>query len=153
MESKCLVIVCLFLMLLQNGCKKSATESDPLNETGSSITITSLSPAAGSVVSSLDTIRADLAYVIADDEVSDYGFAVSVKFQSVIENQTLSLGEEAMITVSDKKGQVNLVYPLTSAWRSSDLAHPVSCFFYLHNYVSETTSSVIAKTERISYEE
>jgi len=140
-------------MLLQVACKKSATGSEKTDENGSSIEILSLSPPAESIVTSADTIFAELSYVIADDIDSPYGFTVSIKFQSVAENQTLSLGTEASIRVFNKKGQLRLVYPFASAWRSSDLAHPVSCFFYLHRYVSESTSTVIDKTERITYRE
>lgn len=139
------------VVLLFISCNDSTTDST--NETESTIEILDLSPEPGSVVSSQDTIKAVLKYSIAEDIHSDFGFSISIKFVSTTAGRTFSIDPNAEIKLTERDGEVSLQYPLEFIWNHSDLKHPISCYFYLHKQTSETSSTVITKTEEISYME
>ncbi len=145
------VFMLITVSLLISSCKDSTTDSN--NEMESTIEILDLSPEPQSVVSAQDTIKAVLKYSIAEDIHSDFGFSISIKFVSTTEGRTFSSGPDAEIELTERDGEVPLQYPLELIWNHSDLKHPISCYFYLHKQTSETSSTVIAKTEEISYME
>jgi len=145
------VVILITFLLLFISCKESTT--DISNERESTIEILDLSPEAQSIVSSQDTIKAILRYSIAPDIQSEFGFSISIKFVSTTAGRTFYIGSNAEIEITDRDGQVILKYPLDLVWNYSDLKHPISCYFYLHKETSETSSTVIAKTEEIDYME
>jgi hypothetical protein len=145
------VFMLITVALLFISCNDSTTDST--NETESTIEIRDLSPEPGSVVSSQDTIKAVLKYSIAEDIHSDFGFSISIKFVSTTAGRTFSINSNAVIKLTERDGEVPLQYPLELIWNHSDLKHPISCYFYLHKQTSDTSSTVITKTEEISYME
>ncbi len=147
---KKIFITCFSVLILCPSCKDSPTDN---NKTESSIEINNLIPEPGSVITSHDTLTASLLYSISDDIQSDFGFSISIKFVSIIEGQTFSVGPNSQIEVMQKEGNVTLEYPLELIWNHQNLKHPISCYFYLHKMTSETTSTVIARTVEINYNE
>lgn len=145
------VLMLITVALLFISCKDSTTDS--ANETKSTITILDLSPEPLSVISSQDTIKAVLKYSIVEDILSDFGYSISIKFVSTTAGRTFSINPNAEIELTERNGEVPLQYPLELIWNHSDLKHPISCYFYLHEQTSDTSSIVIAKTEEISYME
>jgi len=119
----------------------------------SSVAITSLSPDPGATVTPKDTIIASLRYAIADNVQSDYGFQVSIKFESTTPGTTFSVGETAQVDLLEREGNVTIEYPLQTIWNFQNLKHPVACYFYLHKMTSVNSSIVIAQTVRIAYQE
>lgn len=145
------VFILITVALLFIFCKDSTTDNP--NETKSTIEILDLSPEPGSVLSSQDTINAVLRYSIAKDIHSDFGYSISIKFVSTTAERTFSIGPSAEIKIIERDGEVPFQYSLELIWNHSDLKHPISCYFYLHKETSETSSTVLAKTEEISYME
>lgn len=144
-------ILAITLLLVFHSCKDNPTENE--NESETWINIVKLTPQPQSVVTLSDTIKAELSYSISDDIQSDFGFRVSIKFVSTTEGQTFSLGDAAKVGVSEKVGTAFISYPLNLVWDYYKLKHPISCYFYLHKVTSDTTSTIIAKTEEIIYNE
>ena len=145
------LFICMAILICLNGCEDNPTESNLNSE--SSITIVSLIPEPESTITSNDTIRATLAYSIASDVQSDFGFTISIKFVSIIEGQTFSVGEAAQTELILREGNVTMNYPLELIWDHQNLKQPVSCYFYLHKMTSQTSSSVLARTTEIGYNE
>jgi hypothetical protein len=139
------------LLLLFHSCKDNPAENE--NESDTWINIVDLIPESQAVVNSNDTIKVELSYSISDEIQSDYGFRISIKFVSTTEGQTFSLGDAAQVEISQKQGTVSLNYPLNLVWNYDKLRRPISFYFYLHKMTSETSSTVIAKTEEIIYNE
>ena len=127
---KLYIIFITSLILGLYSCKDSPTENESESETW--INIVDLTPQSQSVVSSIDTIKAELSYSISDEIQSDFGFRVSIKFVSTTEGQTFSLGDAAQVEISEKKGTVSLNYPLNLVWNYDKLRRPISFYFYLH---------------------
>ena len=148
---KLFVFTFLAVLLAFISCKESPTENNNVSET--SIEILYLAPESETTITSNDTIIATLRYSIADDIQSEFGFSISIKFTSTLEGRTFSIGPNSTIELTERDGDVTLDYPLDLIWNHSDLKHPISCYFYLHKYTSETTSSVLAKTSEINYYE
>ncbi len=146
-----IIIATLFLLLIS--CKESTTESNNDNNNETFIEILSLVPEVESILTVNDTIAASLRFAIAEDIQSDFGFSISIKFVSVVEGQTFSIGPQSSVELSERTGTVNLSYPLEQIWLNNNLKHPVSCYFYLHQKLSETSSKVIARTTVIIYTE
>jgi hypothetical protein len=145
------LIVCLLLFLFFISCKDNPTESETDSDTW--IIVEEITPLAQSVLTAQDTIEATLEYAISNEITSDYGFTVSIKFTGTTAGQTFSIGSAAAVSITERKSTVSLNYPLELIWNHSSLKHPVSCYFYLHQYTSTTSSKVIAKTDEIVYQE
>jgi len=143
--------ITLMAVFLLFACKDNPTEGN--NAAATYIEVAELVPAAGSMISASDTIAAILKYAIDNAVQSDYGFSISVKFTSVNEGQTFSIGQDTDISLTEKAGTITHTYPLDMIWNHADLKHPVSCYFYLHKETSQTSSTVIAKTAEIKYTE
>ncbi len=143
--------ITLMAVFLLFACKDNPTEGNDSATTY--IEVIDLIPQTGSTISASDTIAAVLKYAIDNAVQSDYGFSISVKFASVNEGQTFSIGQDAEIVLTEKTGTVTHAYPLDLIWNHADLKHPVSCYFYLHRKTSQTSSTVIAKTAEIKYTE
>ena len=148
---KNIVFTCFTVLILCYSCNDSPTENDNQNE--SSIEIDNLIPESGSTITVNDTISASLLYSIADDIQSAFGFSVSIKFVSINEGETFSIGTSADIEVVQREGAVTLEYPLDIIWNHQNLKHPISCYFNLHKETSETSSTIIARTVEINYNE
>jgi hypothetical protein len=133
-------------------CKESVTESQNDDEQ-TYIEVKTLIPEVNTLISANDTIRAMLEYAIAEDIISDFGFSLSIKFDSKNEGETFSIGSDASIVLNEKKGTKSLEYPLNQIWSNENLKHPLGCYFYLHQMTSETASKVLARTPIINYSE
>jgi len=140
---------CLFLMLMLLGCGKEE-EATPTN----SITLVTMTPAAGAKVSRSSTISATVNYTLAADEASEFGYRVSIQFESAF-NGTFALNP-SHVTVTDRKGTIQMNYPLAGVWdlyNSRELQHPVTCYFYLDRMTDDGRSTVIAKTQALTFTE
>lgn len=145
------IFYCLALLLSIISCKDNPSESEP--DSDSWIILKEITPAAQAFLTPQDTIEATLEYFISNEITSDYGFKVSIKFTSTTAGQTFSIGSVASVSITEKKSTVSIIYPLALIWDHSSLKHPVSCYFYLHQYTSVTSSNVIAETDEIAYQE
>jgi len=106
-----------------------------------------------SMPSSESTITAKLAYLIAEQEQSEQGFSVSIKFQGVDPRMTFSVGTQGNLTVKSKQDTLTLTYPMAAIWSNPRLKRPLTCYFYLHRYTTPNRSVVIAKTPPIVFQE
>jgi hypothetical protein len=120
---------------------------------GSSITLLELNQPPCTVPSAQSVFKAKVAYVIAAQEQSEYGFAVSIKFQSTDPRMTFSSGRQGIISVTKRNDTLTVEYPLASVWANSRLKRPLTCYFYLHRYTTPERSTVIAKTPPIVFKE
>lgn len=98
-------------------------------------------------------IKAKLAYHIAAAEQSDYGFAVSIKFQSTTPGHTYSRGRLATQAVTRKSDTLTIAYPMSAVLTDARLGRPITCYFYLHRNTAPGHSHVIAKTPPIIFKE
>lgn len=138
---------CALLGLTLLGCGKK-DDAAPAEPATTSLTLATMQPAAGAVVSKSSTINATLNYTLADNETSEFGYRVAIQFQSTAFGVTFASGSSA-VTLTDRKGTVSFSYPLASVWNQTSpvLQHPVTCYFYLQRLTSAGGQSyVIAKT-------
>jgi len=151
----------LFLLLSLFSCGEKEEEvAPPKVAATNSITLVSMTPAAGAKVSKSSTISATVDYTLADDEASEFGYRVAILFQSTASGTTFAVNPSSVnsssVVVTDKKGTVKLMYPLASIWDASiphQLQHPVTCYFYLQRLTSPSQSTVIAKTPALTFTE
>jgi hypothetical protein len=139
----------LLLSLLLLGCGKKEEVVQPTPTPApevTSLTLESLTPAAGALVSRTSTITAQLKYSLADSETSSEGYQVAIQFATANSTSTLANGPST-VTLTDRKGTVTLQYPLRLIWDSTNpaVAHPISCSYYLLRLNSPTSSRVIAQ--------
>jgi hypothetical protein len=136
----------LWLSLLLIGCdKKKEPQPTPQPEV-TSLTLVSLTPAAGSTVSRASTLTAQLNYSLADNENSTYGYRVAIQFATTNSNTTFATSP-SILDLKERKGTVTLQYPLSLVWDRTSPAtlHPITCYYYLQR-VNASGSSVIAQT-------
>lgn len=119
----------------------------------SSIALLVLNQPPCTVPSAKSILKAKLAYVIAEKEESEYGFAVSIKFQSVDPRMTFSSGTQGVIPVTIRHDTLTLEYPLAKIWANEKLRRPLTCYLYLHRNTGPGRSTVIARTPPIVFRE
>ena len=117
------------------------------------ITVVTLNQPPCKTLTAKDVLKAQLAYHIAAKEQSDYGFAVSIKFQSTIPRSTFSDGKQGVIAVTQKEGVLTLTYPMAALRHRAQLHRPITCYFYLHRTTGPGRSTVIARTKPIVFQE
>ena len=98
-------------------------------------------------------LQAKVAYRLADGEQSEYGFAVSIKFQSTDPRRTFSDGQQGVVTVTERADTLTISYPLAAIRHNTLLQRPITCFFYLHRNTAPGRSTVLAKTPPITFQE
>jgi hypothetical protein len=118
-----------------------------------SITLLVLNQPPCTMPSAKSVLKAKLAYVIAEQEQSEYGFAVSIKFQSVDPRMTFSSGTQGVIPVTVRHDTLTLEYPLAKIWANEKLRRPLTCYLYLHRNTAPGRSTVIAQTPPIVFKE
>jgi hypothetical protein len=118
-----------------------------------SITLLKLNQPPCATLTPQSVLRAKVAYHLADAEQSEYGFAVSIKFQSTDPRRTFSNGREGIATVTQRTDTLTITYPMAALRQSAQLQRPVTCFFYLHRYTNAGRSVVLAKTPPITFQE
>jgi hypothetical protein len=118
-----------------------------------SITLLRLNQPPCKTLTRADILQAKLAYHIADKEQSEYGFAVSIKFQSKDPRRTFSDGRQGRISVSKRDDELTLTYPMVAIRHSAQLYRPITCYFYLHRNTGPGRSTVIALTKPIVFQE
>jgi len=139
-------VAALWLSLLLLGCdKKKEPQPTPQPEV-TSLTLASLTPAAGSNVSRASTITAQLNYSLADNETSSYGYRVAIQFVTANSTSTFATNPSTL-DLKERKGTVTLQYPLSLVWDRTNPApiRPITCYYYLQR-VNASGSSVIAQT-------
>ncbi len=146
----------LALSLTLLGCGKTEETPTPTPPVvpKNELTVASLTPAAGTLVSRSSTITATLNYSLADTETSEFGYRVSLQFQSVNPSSTFS-GTNGSVVLPNKKGTITISTPLSSIWDRTSPAplHPITCYFYLQRMTSATSSDVAIKTAAITFTE
>ncbi|MBF9222027.1 hypothetical protein [Hymenobacter ruricola] len=120
---------------------------------GSSIALLVLNQPPCTVPTSQSVFKAKVAYVIAAQEQSDYGFEVSIKFQSTDPRMTFSSGMQGVIPVTSRHDTLTVEYPLAKIWANPRLKRPLTCYFYLHRNTAPGRSTVIARTPPIVFRE
>ncbi|MFD2719703.1 hypothetical protein ACFST9_13325 [Hymenobacter monticola] len=140
-------------LLLSCGKKEEAAKPAPVPPEVTSLTLESLTPAAGAIVSRTSTLTAQLKYSLADGETSSDGYRVAILFASTTSNSTFSVGSNN-VTLPNRKGTLTLQYPLSLIWDRTNPApaHPITCYYYLQR-VSGNTSTVIAQTPAQTFTE
>ena len=144
-----------FLLSLLLGCgkKEETAQPAPVTPAVTSLTLESLTPAAGATVSRTSTITAQLKYSLADSETSADGYRVAILFAAANSTNTFSVGANT-VTLPDRKGTLTLQYPLSLIWDRTNLApaHPLKCYYYLQR-MNGNTSNVIAQTPAQTFTE
>ncbi|WP_426058135.1 hypothetical protein [Hymenobacter sp. B1770] len=120
---------------------------------GNAIALLTLNQPPCTTLTPKAVIRAKLAYHLAETEQSDYGFAVSIKFQSTDPRMTFSDGDLGVVAVTAHHNTLTLSYPVAAIRRNDRLKRPVTCYFYLHRNTAPGRSMVLAKTEPIVFQE
>jgi hypothetical protein len=120
---------------------------------GSSITLLALNQPPCTAPTAKSVLKAKLAYAIAPQEQSEYGFAVSIKFQSTDPRMTFSGGMQGIVAVTSRHDTLTLEYPLAGVWANSRLKRPLTCYLYLHRNTAPGRSTVIARTPAIVFKE
>ena len=130
-------------------------QTTPTN--GNSIKLLELNQPPCSVPTQQSVITAKLAYHIAEQEQSDYGFEVSIKFQGTDPRMTFSVGNSmgnaGNTKVTSKSDTLTLKYPMAAILNNPRLRRPITCYFYLHRNTEPGRSTVIAKTPPIVFAE
>jgi hypothetical protein len=99
-------------------------------------------------------LTAKVAYQIAAQEQSPYGFAVSIKFQGTDPRMTFSHGRAAGEEIVSRNDTLTITYPMAAIMQDTRLRRPITCYFYLHrNTSAEGRSTVIAHTPPIVFQE
>jgi hypothetical protein len=98
-------------------------------------------------------ITAKVAYRIAQQEQSEHGYEVSIKFQGTDPRMTFSVGHMSGVAATTKSDTLTLQYPMSSIWNNPRLKRPLTCYFYLHRNTGQGRSTVIAKTEPVVFSE
>lgn len=143
----------LWLSLLLLGCdKKKEPQPTPLPKV-TSLTLASLTPAAGATVSRASTITAQLNYSLADDETSSYGYRVAIQFATATSTSTFATNPSTL-ELKERKDTVTLQYPLSLIWDRTNPAplRPIKCYYYLQR-VNASGSTVIAQTAAQTFTE
>ncbi|TGD80252.1 hypothetical protein [Hymenobacter wooponensis] len=120
---------------------------------GSRIELLKLYQPPCTALTAQSVIKAKLAYRIADTVQAEYGFAVSIKFQSTRQGMTFSDGRVGEVTVKAKRDTLILSYPMAAIRHNALLKRPITCYFYLHRNTAPGRSTVIAKTGPVVFQE
>lgn len=120
---------------------------------GNRIALIKLNQPPCATLTSKSVLKAKLAYRIANTEQSEFGFAVSIKFQSNKPGMTFSDGQLGVATVKVKQDTITLSYPMAAIRHNSLLRRPITCYFYLHRNTAPDRSTVIAKTDPVVFQE
>ncbi|GGF24803.1 hypothetical protein [Hymenobacter cavernae] len=125
--------------------------------TGNTIKLLALNQPPCSIPTDESVITAKLAYHIAEQEQSEYGFEVSIKFQGTDPRMTFSMSRgpanTGNIKVTSKSDTLTLTYPMATILNNPRLRRPITCYFYLHRNTEPGRSVVIAKTPPIIFAE
>ncbi|TFZ65596.1 hypothetical protein E4631_15350 [Hymenobacter sp. UV11] len=124
-----------------------------LGQGASTITLLVLNQAPCTVPTPRTVIQAKLAYHLAAGEQSDYGFAVSIKFQTTTPGRTYSEGELGIREITRRSDTLTIRYPLAAVWADARLRRPITCYFYLHRNTAPGRSRVVAQTPAIIFQE
>lgn len=119
----------------------------------STITLLHLNQPPCATPSARTVIKAKLAYTIAPGEQSDYGFAVSIKFQGATPGRTFSNGQLGQVAVTQRADTLTITYPLAQVLGSPQLGRPITYYFYLHRNTAPGRSRVIAQTPPLTLQE
>ncbi|WP_324676909.1 hypothetical protein [Hymenobacter sp. GOD-10R] len=133
----------------------SLAQTAPAN--GNTIKLLALNQPPCSVPSPESMITARLAYHITEQEQSEHGFSVSIKFQGTDPRMTFSMGlagqKAGETLVTSRNDTLTLRYPMAAIWGNPRLKRPITCYFYLHRYTAPGRSTVIAKTPPVVFAE
>ena len=144
------IILIIIMVFISIGCKKNLDEE--FSGYSNNITIVSLNPAQGDIISSSTTISSTLSYKINEREVSTYGFQISIQFLNTDGNTfSISTNYEDRVIINNREGSVTINYPMNLIWSYAELVHPVKCQFNLIKNISETSGIVLASTEVINF--
>lgn len=121
----------------------------------SHITLLQLNQPPCAVPTARSVIRAKVAYRLAPGEQSEYGYAVSIKFQEVTPGRTFSQGRLGQVAITQRADTLTIEYPMAAILGNARLSQPITCYFYLHRNTTPApgSSRVIAKTPPIIFKE
>jgi hypothetical protein len=141
------------LLLALPGRAQTSTLPPPAE--ASHITLLQFNQPPCAVPTARSVIKAKIAYRLAPSEQSEYGFAVSIKFQEVTPGRTFSQGQLGQVAVTQRADTLTIEYPMAGIIGNTRLSHPITCYFYLHRNTSPApgSSRVIAKTPPIVFQE
>ena len=131
------------------GCKKDTPTPAPSTPLTTSLSLETISPVAGTMVSYSLVLDATLKYSLADEQQSSQGFEVFAQYQSTVPGMTF--GGSTVVTLPNRSGKVTVSAPLSMVWNDTQLAHPITVFFYLAKKDSNGSSKVIAKSSPVVY--
>jgi hypothetical protein len=164
LRAACSPLLILALMgFTQRDTTLVQTQTTPAS--ANKITLLALNQPPCSVPTEKSIITARLAYHIAEQEQSEHGFAVSIKFQGTDPKMTFSVGRytgsaqptsrerAGEVTVISKTDTLTLKYAMAQILNNPRLRRPITCYFYLHRYTAPGHSEVIAKTPPIIFAE
>jgi len=125
----------------------------PPGQEASTITLLAINQPPCTVPTPHTVIKARLAYHLAEGEQSDYGFAVSIKFQTTTPGRTYSQGQLGIRAITRRGDTLTIRYPLAAVWADARLRRPITCYFYLHRNTGPGRSRVVAQTPAIIFQE
>ncbi|OON68480.1 hypothetical protein B0919_12595 [Hymenobacter sp. CRA2] len=119
------------------------------------IEILSLNPAAGSQLSAASTIRARLAYTVPAADTATYGYSLFVQFATTLaDGRTVGAPTSGSLPkLTPGSGTLDVVTSLDRVWNNPVIKHPLTCSYYLVKYTSAHRSTVVARTEPITFAE
>jgi hypothetical protein len=94
-----------------------------------------------------------LTYQLGEQEQSEHGFAVSIKFATTDPRRTFSLDQGGQQAVTQRHDTLTLHYQMNRIWSNPQLKRPITCYFYLHRNTGNGRSTVIARTPPIVFQE
>ncbi len=137
--------------LLVGGCASSRNPA-PAAEAKSTLTLSSVTPAAGGFLSEDSVVEADLAYSIGGfDARSEYLVMAQVeRSQGGTTDGTFPRSSYPII--KSATGRLRFSFPVRHVWHRPEMKRPLVVWFYLNRRTSPRESVVIAMAGPVRYE-
>lgn len=123
------IVLTAALLVLASCNKEESTIPTPPEK--ATLTLVSINPAAGTMLTGTEQIVAVLDYNYGEDFNAGYIMEVGLMFKNVTGGYEFGGNDPNDVKVTSKEGTVTISYDLSDAWSDVDYQHPLTIKFNL----------------------